>query len=394
MTTATTASPSASTSTPTGATPIGQVSSVDPALGDELQRAHDSLARAGAQAAANRILMAAEAFGELPAETLASMIDPGRVVSEIEEAKSDQARRWTTWRNVVALFPLLLTWGALGVAAFDYASYVAKTGDQTSSFLVLWINGFGGSGPNFQITAILDFIFLLAVVLLTILAQVAERRVAIESRELGAEIDAAAQKLTIAAEKVHIKVGKDPDAWVQAVQRVVNGAMAQTQKIADTNQASVDEFKKALDQLHRELLEYHKGVAAITTAAGQMAPATQTLGDAAKGLAGSAAAYTKTAVDIDTHLQQFVAIVESAAKDMTAAATAVDKVATQINAGMVDNLTVASRNLARVEGQLNKTTYELSNAARLLRLAAGFRWGLFGRLFGSSASASSGGNNP
>jgi methyl-accepting chemotaxis protein len=371
------------------------VSSFDQELASELQRAHDRVRRAGALGVAERILMAADAVEDADAEALARIIDPGRAVSEIEEAKNFWTHQLTAARNVVALLPLLLTWGALGFAAFDYANYIAKHPQESAtSFLVLWINGFGGTGFSFTFTAALDFFFLFIVVLLTFLAQRAETRAASESRVLGAVIDEATQHLTLAVEKRRVRVGKDPDAWVQAVQQVINKAMDQTRAIADANKAAADEFKATLGQVQQELVRYHQGVNAITTAAGQMGPATQTLGDAAKALAANAATYSTTAIDIDTHLQQFVAIVQSAAKDMTAAATAVDRVATQINAGMVDNLTVASRNLARVEGQLNKTTYELSRAARLLRLAAGFRWGLFGRLFASSASTSGSGTNP
>ena len=78
-------------------------------------------------------------------------------------------------RNILVLFPILLTWAALAEASSAYQRYIAKHPDQAAQpFLLLWQKGFGGEAsrfaPTFSTVALIDAAIILAIILLTVYA--------------------------------------------------------------------------------------------------------------------------------------------------------------------------------------------------------------------------------
>jgi archaellum component FlaC len=78
-------------------------------------------------------------------------------------------------RNILVLFPILLTWAALAEASAAYRRFIDRHPDQSAQpFLLLWQRGFGGEAsrfaPSFSTVALIDAAIILAIILLTIYA--------------------------------------------------------------------------------------------------------------------------------------------------------------------------------------------------------------------------------
>ncbi len=95
------------------------------------------------------------------------------------------ARLLTLIRNVLVFAPVALTWAAVGQATSAFSRYVAENGADVVNFLDFWENGYGYLGSEWQIShvAFLDFIIILIVIILTLIASVFGKR-ASESQAL------------------------------------------------------------------------------------------------------------------------------------------------------------------------------------------------------------------
>ncbi len=95
------------------------------------------------------------------------------------------ARLLTLIRNVLVFAPVALTWAAVGQATSAFSRYVAENGADVVNFLDFWENGYGYLGSEWQIShvAFLDFIIILIVIILTLIASIFGKR-ASESQAL------------------------------------------------------------------------------------------------------------------------------------------------------------------------------------------------------------------
>jgi hypothetical protein len=97
------------------------------------------------------------------------------------------ARLLTLFRNVLVFAPVALTWAAVGQATSAFSRYVDENGADVVNFLDFWENGYGYLGTEWQIShvAFLDFVIIVVVIILTLIASVFGKR----ASELQAEYD-------------------------------------------------------------------------------------------------------------------------------------------------------------------------------------------------------------
>ena len=409
-----------------------------PTLTGKLKAAQDALYSAGAQHAVMRLQTAAQHVDELPFDALYRLIDPERAIDELEQAQARRARSLSLLRNIFALAPLILTWGALALATIAYQRELAANANNpdiyTKPFLDLWETGFNGVTPfTFSLTAGTDCVLLACVVILTFLTHRAEVQAARRTQAISAQLDDLLEQLAVVVnQRIHLAPNAQPRDWVEAVQQVIQQATKETARLMQANQDVVAEAQKAMQkvsddtktfvttatsrseqvlqglyasneqliqaqmgpivaqlgatvgQLHAELTGYHQSTMGLAQVIGQ-------LGGAANTLAGSASTYTQIAASTDQHLQRidatlghFVQLVQGAAASMKQSADAVQQLVMQINTGMVGNLEAASRALGHTEIQLGQTAAALNHAATRLDQAARIRNGVMGWVFAGS----------
>ena len=88
------------------------------------------------------------------------------------------ARLLTLVRNVLVFAPVALTWAAVGQATTAFSEYVKENGADVVNFLDFWQNGYGVLGEEWRIAnvAFLDFVIILIVIILTLIASVFGKR--------------------------------------------------------------------------------------------------------------------------------------------------------------------------------------------------------------------------
>ena len=88
------------------------------------------------------------------------------------------ARLLTLIRNVLVFAPVALTWAAVGQATTAFSEYVKENGADVVNFLDFWQNGYGVLGEEWRISnvAFLDFVIILIVIVLTLIASVFGKR--------------------------------------------------------------------------------------------------------------------------------------------------------------------------------------------------------------------------
>lgn len=91
--------------------------------------------------------------------------------------------KWTRFitvlRNVLVFLPVALTWAAVAQATTGFSTYLKANGTDIVNFLDFWQNGYGVLGEEWRIAnvALLDFLIIMVVIVLTLLASVFSRRV-------------------------------------------------------------------------------------------------------------------------------------------------------------------------------------------------------------------------
>jgi hypothetical protein len=101
------------------------------------------------------------------------------------------ARLLTLIRNVLVFAPVALTWAAVGQATSAFSRYVAENGADVVNFLDFWENGYGYLGSEWQIShvAFLDFIIILIVIILTLIASIFGKRASESQASFEQEIE-------------------------------------------------------------------------------------------------------------------------------------------------------------------------------------------------------------
>jgi len=101
------------------------------------------------------------------------------------------ARLLTLIRNVLVFAPVALTWAAVGQATTAFSVYVKENGADVVNFLDFWQNGYGVLGNEWKIANVarLDFLIILVVIILTLIASVFGKRATDEQGEYEQQIE-------------------------------------------------------------------------------------------------------------------------------------------------------------------------------------------------------------
>lgn len=85
----------------------------------------------------------------------------------------------TVLRNVLVFLPVALTWAAVGEATTAFSTYLKANGSDIVNFLDFWQNGYGVLDDKWRIStiALLDFLIIMVVIVLTLIASFFSRRV-------------------------------------------------------------------------------------------------------------------------------------------------------------------------------------------------------------------------
>ena len=88
-------------------------------------------------------------------------------------------RSITVLRNVLVFLPVALTWAAVGEATTAFSTYLKANGSDIVNFLDFWQNGYGVLDDKWRIAtiALLDFLIIMVVIVLTLIASFFSRRV-------------------------------------------------------------------------------------------------------------------------------------------------------------------------------------------------------------------------
>ena len=88
-------------------------------------------------------------------------------------------RSITVLRNVLIFLPVALTWAAVGEATTAFSTYLKANGSDIVNFLDFWQNGYGVLDDKWRIAtiALLDFLIIMVVIVMTLIASFFSRRV-------------------------------------------------------------------------------------------------------------------------------------------------------------------------------------------------------------------------
>ena len=131
--------------------------------------------------------------------------------------------KWTRFitvlRNVLVFLPVALTWAAVGQATTAFSIYLKANGSDIVNFLDFWQNGYGVLGEEWRIAnvALLDFLIIMVVIVLTLLASVFSRRVS--------ELQVLAEKET---DRQRILLSVEIASYLFDKQKVTNVTMNQS----------------------------------------------------------------------------------------------------------------------------------------------------------------------
>ena len=131
--------------------------------------------------------------------------------------------KWTRFitvlRNVLVFLPVALTWVAVGEATTAFSDYLKANGSDIVNFLDFWQNGYGVLDDKWRIAnvAYLDFLIIMVVIILTLIASVFSRRVT--------ELQVLAEKET---DRERILLSVEIASYLFEKQKVTNVTMNQS----------------------------------------------------------------------------------------------------------------------------------------------------------------------
>jgi chromosome segregation ATPase len=128
-----------------------------------------------------------------------AILDPQGIEERVVVRRRPGYLSWIEWlRNVLVLFPIAFTWIGLSQASANYERVITLYPNLIDQpFLLLWERGFqelgGRHGPTFSEVALVDFLVLSVVILLTVMVHrwrdVQETRAEREAAELRSQVE-------------------------------------------------------------------------------------------------------------------------------------------------------------------------------------------------------------
>jgi hypothetical protein len=243
--------------------PFAQVKELGPhgaEAAEALGHAYQTLKDRGATGDAQRLLAVEAAAERRDFPALERSVAAGQPLTELSEIEHAKVRRVVGWRNAAALVPLLLTWLFLGWASYRYQEQLdADPKLSTEPFLVLWQERFGGHFiPTFAETALLAFLMLIVVLLLTMRAHQVETRADRAVNAVSSVVDGAMESLALAVQTSTVRPPATAREWAEAAQRV----LTETQAMISTSTKQTQEVLEVAVTQTRELAEQNNRIAA------------------------------------------------------------------------------------------------------------------------------------
>ena len=392
-----------------GAVPFASIAQVRPDLAKDLADLCSDLKASGARSASQRIQFTAERLDSFNPDAVYRWIDPGRISSELEQVKNKRARRYSGWRNLFALGPLLLTWFALYWASGQYQAQIhaalhpdaGKPQDLVTAntpFLVLWEQGFGNSSAllTFSHTAFLDVVLLAIIVVLTFLAQRSDARTLQASQDLVDRIDEAVDQMADLAAQGIVPSGTNPEDWARVVQNTVKAVMAEARQVTESATRVIESigkdngdlirnemkplvhtFQQSVSSFGTEMATFQQSASTVSQTVTQLGAAAGQVASASTSLSNNLAQYQQTATSIaqnignlNTNQAQFTAQINAVAQAMDHATRSVQQLTTKLQNELSGPLQDAAQKYQQTENQLSVTTHNLQIASQQLHSAS------------------------
>lgn len=201
----------------------------------------------GAPNSARRLARIDQYVGRLSLGDIVTLIDPNLAIDELASLRQTRVRRAHTWRNTVALIPLVGTWIMLGLAAIYYHNeLVAHPVQSGTSFLELWQQGFGVGFPTFADVAFGEFAVLIFVVTLTVRVHQVEGDVTRELARVADRLYDALDALAVAIEGGTARTPENAAEWATAARGIINRALMETRDLAQAGTATIEQARQTL----------------------------------------------------------------------------------------------------------------------------------------------------
>jgi hypothetical protein len=187
------------------------------------------LAKSGADTAVQRLHSIDKVIADMPFPVLERLIAPERVLDELAEAQDKPVRRLQSWRNQLALIPLLLTWLALALGV-----------------LLPFVFSLLG------VIALIDAGLIGGLVWITSRIHQMQAAAAQEYHRIANQLDGAMSSLAIAVEHNVSRSTSDAESWAMAVQKAIKDATAQTRELAEQGRETVTAAAAAVEAAHTQ----------------------------------------------------------------------------------------------------------------------------------------------
>jgi hypothetical protein len=223
----------------------------DREVAEKFRVAHERLVAVGALAAAGRLAAIDAQAGRVPFEGLERLVDPDRAIWEVA-ASIRRPRKWRTGgffgtvrfarliRNITALLPVLFTLVTLAIAVRLYGDeQQAQPRLAAQPFLLLWQRGFGNGFLSVTWVAVIDAVFLVAVVVSTVWVDLAERLAERRQAEIAGLLYNAMSSLESSDAFAVIRPPASAEDWAHAASRIIAGAMEETRSLSQASEHAI-----------------------------------------------------------------------------------------------------------------------------------------------------------
>ena len=150
-------------------------------------------------------------------------------------------------RNVLVFAPVALTWAAVGKATTAFAIYVKQNSNSVANFLDFWQNGYKILPNEWRIANVaqLDFLIIIAVIVLTLLSSVLGRRA--DEMQSKFEVKADKERMILAVEIASFLFEKRSISTLtmnQSMATAINRLLNATDSLEVTTKALAKTFKE------------------------------------------------------------------------------------------------------------------------------------------------------